>query len=58
MAQYKVESELIDGHNVGDIVTEADFAEGINIDALVDGGFLSVTKSKTAAEKQPEPVKE
>lgn len=58
MAQYKVESALLDGFNVGDVVSESDFAEGINVDALVEGGFLSVAKSKTAAEKQPESVKE
>lgn len=58
MAQYKVESELLDGFTVGDVVSEKDFADGINIDALVEGGFLSTNKSKSSADKQPEPVKE
>lgn len=57
MAQYKVESPLLDGFAVGDTVTESDFAEGINVDALVDGGFLSPVKTKTAP-APAEPVKE
>ncbi len=48
MAQYKVESELLDGFKVGDVVADSDFAEGINIDALIDGGFISAVKSKAA----------
>ena len=58
MTSYKVESALLDGFTVGDVVTESDFAEGVNVDALVEGGFLSVNKSKTVAEKQPDTTKE
>lgn len=57
MAQYKVESELLDGFKVGDVVNESDFAEGINIDALIEGGFISPNKTKTAA-PTAEPVKD
>lgn len=56
MAQYKVESELLDGFKVGDVVSDSDFADGINIEALIDGGFISPNKTKTAP--TAEPVKE
>ena len=56
MAQYKIESPLVDGFKVGDIVDASNFADGINIDALLDGGFISTAKSKTAT--PTEPVKE
>lgn len=49
MAQYKVESERLEGFKAGDVVTESDFAEGVNIDALIEGGFISPNKTKTAA---------
>lgn len=43
MAQYKVENALLDGFKVGDTVSDSDFAEGINIEALIEGGFLSLS---------------
>ena len=60
MAQYKIESPLVDGHEVGDTVNETAFAEGVNIDALVEGGFISVvgSKSKTEAKAPVEETKE
>lgn len=57
MAQYKVESDRLEGFKVGDIVTESDFAEGVNVDALVEGGFISPNKAKTAA-PAAEPAKD
>lgn len=48
MAQYKVESPLLDGFKVGDVITESDLGEGINIDALIDGGFITPNKTKPA----------
>jgi hypothetical protein len=57
MAQYKVENALLDGFKVGDVVSESDFAQGINIEALVEGGFLSVSgklKSTFVAEPAAE----
>lgn len=57
MAQYKVENALLDGFKVGDVVSESDFAQGINIEALVEGGFLSVNgkiKSTPVAEPAAE----
>lgn len=56
MAQYKVESPLLDGFKVGDVISASDFADGTNIDALLDGGFISINKSKASA--PAEPVKE
>lgn len=61
MAQYKVESPLVDGFAVGDTVSESDFAEGTNIEALVEGGFLSATnkpKSTTADKPLTESTKD
>jgi hypothetical protein len=61
VAQYKVESGLLDGFAVGDIVSESDFAEGTNVDALVEGGFLSATskpKSVLADKPQAEVAKD
>jgi hypothetical protein len=55
MAQYKVENALLDGFKVGDIVSESDFAQGINIEALIEGGFLS-TQGKTKTTTVAEPV--
>ena len=57
MAQYKVENALLDGFKVGDIVSESDFAQGIHIEALIEGGFLSVNgkiKSTSVAEPATE----
>jgi hypothetical protein len=55
MAQYKVESGLLEGFAVGDVVSETDFTEGINIEALVEGGFLSVTsKPKNTLADKPQ----
>lgn len=52
MAQYKIESPLLDGFTVGDLVSASDFAEGTNLDALVEGGFITLSKAK------PEPKSE
>jgi hypothetical protein len=55
MAQYKVESALLDGFALGDTVSESDFAEGINVDALIEGGFLSATnKPKNTLADKPQ----
>jgi hypothetical protein len=52
MNQYKIESDRIDGMAQGSIVSASDFAEGTNLDALIEGGFITVA-SKRAAEKTP-----
>lgn len=51
MAQYKIESDRLDGFAVGAVVDESAFAEGTNVAALVEGGFISPAV-KRAAEKQ------
>lgn len=50
MNQYKIESDRIDGMAQGSTVSASDFAEGTNIEALIEGGFITVV-SKRAAEK-------
>lgn len=40
MTSYKVLSDLISGAEKGKVVTKADFAEGVNLDALVEAGHL------------------
>lgn len=57
MAQYKVESELLDGFKVGDVISDSDFPEGTNIDALLDGGFITA-KTNKPADKQTEAAKD
>lgn len=44
MAQYKVVSDLVSIAPSGKTVTEADFPEGTNIGALVEGGHLVPAK--------------
>ncbi len=40
MAQYKVISDSVSGAEKGKVVTESDFPEGTNFEALVEGGHL------------------
>ena len=51
MAQYKIESDRLDGFTIGTVVDESAFTEGTNVAALVEGGFISPAV-KRAAEKQ------
>lgn len=51
MAQYKIESDRLEGFSVGAVVDESAFAGGTNVAALVEGGFISPAV-KRAAEKQ------
>lgn len=48
MSQYKIESDRLDGMALGSIVSASDFAEGINIQALIEGGFISPVTKRTA----------
>jgi len=41
MAQYKVTSDLLSGHQAGDVVSEQDLP-GVNIEALIEAGHLGV----------------
>lgn len=51
MTQYKIESDRLEGFSVGAVVEESAFAEGTNVAALVEGGFISPA-AKRAADKQ------
>jgi hypothetical protein len=45
MASYKVTSDLIDGKNAGDTISD-DELQGCNIDALLAAGHLAETTTK------------
>ena len=45
---YKVRYAIA-GHEKGASVTDADFATGVNTQALVDGGILTVTDTASVA---------
>lgn len=47
MSTYKVTSDRLAGHDRGSTVT-ADDLEGVNIDALVQGGHLAEQKTRKA----------
>ena len=47
MAQYKVISGMLEGKNVGDIISDAEL-EGLNIQALIDGEHISAQLSKSS----------
>ena len=48
MNTYKVTTDNLSGHQAGDTVTEQDL-EGVNIDALIEGGHITpTTKTKKA----------
>ncbi len=50
MSSYKVISDNLSGHQAGDTVTAEDL-EGVNIDALIEGGHITpTTKTKKAEE--------
>ena len=49
--KYKVNSNRIDGHKVGDFVT-ADDLQGCNMEALVAAGHLQETTQKSDKPKQ------
>lgn len=51
MAQYKVVSDLVSVAPQGKLVTEADFPEGTNFDALVEAGHLVPAKPEKALPK-------
>lgn len=45
MTQYKVTSDLVSGMDKGELVSEKDFAEGTNFEALVSAGHLAVART-------------
>lgn len=53
MATYKVISDNCTLGNQGSTVTEAEL-EGINFEALLEGGHLEVVSSKTAKQSNTE----
>ena len=46
--KYKVRYDVA-GHKKGDVVSASDFAEGVNVPALVDGHFLTVDSVEGSA---------
>jgi hypothetical protein len=47
MAQYKVISGMLEGKNVGDIISDAEL-EGLNIQALIDAEHISTQANKSS----------
>jgi hypothetical protein len=53
MPQYKVTSDLLDGHKNGDLITEADLP-GVNIEALLEAGHLGAVGKSFKTDKDKE----
>ena len=47
---YRVTSDNLEGHKLGDTVTEADLA-GANIEALIEGGHITKNNNKKKEEE-------
>jgi triosephosphate isomerase len=47
MATYKIISDRCSLGQIGDSITDDDLA-GINIDALIDGGFIATASAKVS----------
>ena len=58
MAQFKVDSDILDGFKRDDIINDVDMPEGTNVDALVEGGFLVPQDKKTTKPAQAEMTKD
>ena len=52
MTQYKILSDLISVAPQGKVVSESDFPEGTNIDALVEGGHIVQVKQEKSLPKE------
>lgn len=58
MATFKVISDRLQGMQPGEMVNEADFAKGVNVSALVQGGHLEPTGTKTSKIEDKPQIKE
>lgn len=49
MASYKVTSDRVAGYAVGEIISDV---EGLNVDALIEGGHIEPVTAKRAEKKE------